>query len=129
MKRILLPLWVFCWVLPTASGCTALLLAGGAVAGYAASRDSVTLDLDEPRDRVWGAALEELRSQGSLKRENANRGRLDARIQEADVVVTLKQLTSSTVRVAVRARRHLLPKVDVAQGVAVAILRRVERGL
>ena len=87
--------------------------------------DSVTMDLDEPLDRVWRAALEELRSQGSLKRENANRRRLDARIQQADVVVTLKQLTSSTVRVVVRARKNLLPKVEVAQAVSVAILRRV----
>ena len=125
MKRIYLPLLVFCWVLPATSGCAILLVGGGAVAGYAASRDSVTMDLDEPLDRVWRAALEELRSQGSLKRENANRRRLDARIQQADVVVTLKQLTSSTVRVVVRARKNLLPKVEVAQAVSVAILRRV----
>ena len=125
MKRIYLPLLMLCWALPTTSGCAVLLVGGGAVAGYAASRDSVIMDLDEPLDRVWSAALEEIQSQGSLKRENAGRGRLDARIREADVVVTVRQLTSSTVRVVVRARKNLLPKVDVAQGVAVAILRRV----
>ena len=127
MRKNVLALLASCWILPLASGCAPLWIAGGAVAGYAASRDSVTMDLDQPRDQVWGAALEEIRTQGSLKRENLKRGRLDARIQEADVVLILKQLSPSTVRVVIRARRNLLPKVEVAQGLAVAILRRVER--
>lgn len=116
------------FLLPLLGGCAPVLLAAGAVAGYAVGRDSVLLDMDQPWDRVWSAAREEIRETGEVKRENPKRGRLDARIQEADVIVVLKQLTPSTVRVIVRARKNLLPKVDVAQKAALGIQRRVERG-
>lgn len=114
-------------VLLALSGCAPVLLAAGAVAGYAVSRDSVVLDLDHPVDRVWDAAVEEVKAAGTLKKENPKRRRLDAQIDEADVVVTVKALSPSTVRVVVRARKTLLPKPDVAQRVAFGIQRRVER--
>ena len=125
MKKIGLLLACFC--LPLCGGCAPVLLATGAVVGYAVSRDSVLLDLDQPWDRAWSAAQQEVSEQGLVKRENPKRGRLDARVEEADVVIVLKQLTPSTVRVVVRARKNLLPKVDVAQKVALGIQRRVER--
>ncbi len=124
MRRFLF----FLLCLPLLGGCAPVLLATGAVAGYAISRDSVVLDLDRPWNQVWNAAREEVKQQGAVKRENPKRGRLDARIQEADVVVVLKQLTPSTVRVVVRARKNLLPKVDVAQKVALGIQKRIENG-
>ncbi len=125
MKKIGLLLACFC--LPLCGGCAPVLLATGVVVGYAVSRDSVLLDLDQPWDRAWSAAQQEVSEQGLVKRENPKRGRLDARVEEADVVIVLKQLTPSTVRVVVRARKNLLPKVDVAQKVALGIQRRVER--
>lgn len=107
------------------SGCAPVLLAtAGVVAGYAVSRDSVTIDLDRPWDKVWAASLEETKRQGLLKREDRGRGLIDARIRETDVSVTLEQLTPSTVRLVIRARRHLLPQVEVAQRLGVAIARR-----
>ena len=123
-----LPLLLSCLGLPLCGGCAPVLIATGAVAGYAVSRDSVIVDMDHPWDRAWGAARQELSERGRIKRENPKRGRLDARIEEADVVVALKQLTPSTVRVIVRARKNLLPKVDVAQRVALGIQKRVESG-
>ena len=108
-------------------GCAPVLFAtAGAIGGYAASRDSVTIDLDKPWDRVWAACLEETKKQGVSKREDRANGRIDAKVQMADVVVTLKQLTPATVRVVVRARKNLLPQVEVAQRLGVAIARRVE---
>ena len=126
MKKIGLLLACFC--LPLCGGCAPVLLATGAVAGYAISRDSVVMDMDQPWDRVWSAAQQEVAERGQVKRENPKRGRLDARVEEADVVVALKQLTPSTVRVVTRARKNLLPKVDVAQKVALGIQRRVQQG-
>ena len=114
-----------CAFLPLGGGCAPVLIATGAVAGYAVSRDSVVMDLDKSWDDVWNAAQEEVGEQGQVKRENRERGRLDARIEETDVVVIIKQLTPSTVRVAVRARKYLLPKVDVAQRVALGIRERL----
>ena len=108
------------------SGCAPILLAtAGAVVGYAVSRDSVTLDLDRPLDRVWSACLEETKHQGTVKKQDQARGRIDAHIRRTDVVVTVDALTPSTVRVVIRARKNLLPQVEIAQRLGVGIARRV----
>ena len=108
-----------------AAGCAPVLLVTGVVAGYAVSRDCVTVDLDRPLEKVWMASLEETNRLGRVKRENKAQGRIDAQLQGADVVVTLEQLTPSTVRVVVRARKHLLPQIETAQRLGVSIARRV----
>lgn len=126
-RSVLCPLFpVFC-LLAFSTGCAPVLLAtAGAVAGYAVSKDSVTIDLDRPWDRVWASCLEEAKHLGKIKREDRVKGRIDARINEADAVVTLDQLTPATVRVVIRARKHLLPQVEVAQKLGIGIARRVE---
>ncbi|MCM8794618.1 MAG: hypothetical protein NC819_02300 [Candidatus Omnitrophica bacterium] len=107
-----------------AAGCAPLLIASaGAVAGYAVSRDSVTVDLDAAREDVWRICLEETKRYGTVKRQDALRGRIDAQIQGADTVLTLEQLTASTVRVVIRARKNLLPQLDVAQRLGIAVAR------
>ncbi len=108
------------------SGCAPVLLASaGIAAGYAVSRDSVTLDFDRQKEQVWKVCVEETQRQGMVKRVDPKSGRLDAQIQQASVVLTLEQLTPATVRVVIRARKNLLPKIEVAQRLALAIARRV----
>lgn len=117
-----------CFILTTVllAGCAPVFLAtAGAIVGYAVSRDSVTVDLDRPLDQVWSACLEETKRQGTVKRQDQARGRIDAQIRRVDVVVTVDALTPSTVRVVIRARKNLLPQVDTAQRLGVAIARRV----
>lgn len=107
-----------------ASGCAALWVAGGAAAGYALTRDSMAFSVeDRAFRRVWEAAAREARRRGTVKAEDPGKGRLDARIEGADVVVTLEQLTVTTVRVTVRARKNLLPRRGVAEQLGLAILR------
>ena len=107
------------------AGCAPVLLAFGAVGGYAISKDSVTMDLDRPMEHIWNACVEETRHQGAVKRLDPKNGRLDAQIQQASVVVTVEQLTPATVRVVIRARRNLLPRIEVAQRLAIGIARRI----
>ena len=109
-------------------GCAPMLIATGAAAGYAISRDSMVFMLEKPWMEIWQASLDEVKAQGLLKQEDVRRGRISALVQDADVSITLKQLTPSTVRVTVRARKNLLPKIDIAQALALAISKRVERG-
>ncbi len=126
MKKLL----PFCLCAALFSGCAPVLIATGAVAGYAVSRDSVMLEINESWDKIWTAVQEEVREQqGHVKRENPPKGRLDASVEGCDVTVTLKRWDDSTVRVIVRARKNLLPKVDVAQRLALGIQRRAEKGL
>ncbi len=113
-------------LVPALSGCAVLWIGGGAAAGYALTRDSMAFSVeDRSFSRVWEAALRETQSLGAVKAEDPGKGRLDARVQGADVVVTLEQLTVTTVRVKVRARKNLLPKRDVAEQLGLAILRDV----
>ena len=106
------------------SGCAALWAAGGAAAGYALTRDSLVFSVeDRAFRRVWETAAREAHRQGTVKAEDPGKGRLDARVQGADVVVTLEQLTVTTVRVTIRARKNLLPRRDVAEHLGLAILR------
>jgi hypothetical protein len=118
---VLIPLILF------GAGCAPILLVGaGAVAGYAVSRDAVTVDLDAPRGDVWRAAVEETkRLGGQIKKQDAGNGRLDAQIQKTDVVVTLEQLSPATVRVVIRARKNLMPQLELAQRLGVNIARQV----
>jgi len=102
----------------------ASLATAGAVAGYAVSRDSITVDLDHPKERIWDICVDELRRRGRIKREDRAGGRLDGMIQKADVVVTMGNLTPSAVRVVIRARKNMLPHLDVAQRLALDIARR-----
>ena len=109
------------------AGCAPVLVASGAAVGYAVSRDSVVLDMDHPADQVWTAIVEETQSVGKIKREDAQRKRVDAEVEETDLVVTLKSLTPAASRVVVRARKFLMPKPEIAQRVAFGIQRRVEQ--
>ena len=102
-------------------GCAPLLITTGALGGYAISRDSVTVDLDRSWDRVWEVSLRETKRQGHIKREDRENGRIDAQIQKTDVILTLQQLTPKTVRVVIHARKYLLPHVETAQRLGVAI--------
>ena len=103
-------------------GCAPVLfVTAGAVAGYAVSRDSVTVDLDLPMEQVWIACLEETKRLGRTRQEDRVNRRIDAKIQDTDVVVSLQQLTPSTVRVLIRARKNLLPQLEVAQRLGIAI--------
>ncbi len=126
-KSVFCSLFSVFYLLVSCAGCAPILLAtAGAVAGYAVSKDSVTIDLDRSWDRVWASCLEEAKHLGKIKREDRVKGRIDARINEADAVITLDQLTPATVRVVIRARKRLLPQVEVAQKLGIGIARRVE---
>ncbi len=124
-NRVFVVLFVMCAAAAT-PGCVPLVFVGaGAVVGYAVSRDSVTLDMDRPADKVWAACTEEVRRSGRIKREDRPNGRLEGQIQKADIVISMEPLTEATVRVVIRARKNLLPQLEVAQKLAVAIARRV----
>jgi hypothetical protein len=115
------------WALPLLVGCAPVLVAAGAAVGYAASRDSVTVALDHPMEMVWEAVVEEVRLLGKVKREDPKRRRVEGRVEGADVVITLKPLTVSTVRAVVRARQNLLPRPDIAQRIGFGLVRRIEK--
>ena len=111
------------------AGCPAapfLLLAGaGGVAGYAVSKDMVELTVEQPYDKVWDVALDETKRTGLLKDVNQETGRIEATYQGTHIVVTLERVTETAVKVVVKARKHMLPQIDLAQRLASRVARRL----
>ena len=116
-------LWATVWLSTT--GCAAVVLGAGAVAGYAVSRDHVELMVERPFDQVWLAALEETKRAGLLKDVNKDTGRIEAVSQGTHITVTLEPVSETTIKVLVRARKHLLPTIEVAQRLATRLARRL----
>lgn len=101
------------------------LLGVGSVVGYAVSRDYVELTVEQPYDKVWSAALEETKRTGLLKDINQDTGRIEATAQGTHLVVTLERLTETTVKVIIKARKHMLPQIETAQRLATRLAKRL----
>ena len=100
------------------SGCALLLVGAGVAGGYAISKDSVRNVFDLPKDRVYEQSLAVVKEMGLVKLEDRAHGLIKADVQDADITITLRQLTKKTVELKVKGRSHFsLPKVDVAQEV------------
>ncbi len=108
------------------SGCAVLLVGAGAAGGYAVSRDSVVDHLDRSRDAVYRASLEVAQAMGLVTLEDGKRGVIQATVENANVRITVRQLTTKTVELKIRARSKLMmPKVEVAQRVYAGIKERL----
>lgn len=108
------------------AGCAAVALVGvGSVAGYAVSRDHVELTVEQPYDKVWDVALDETKRTGLLKDVNQETGHIEATYQGTHIVVTLERVTETAVKVVVKARKHMLPQIDLAQRLASRMARRL----
>jgi len=112
------------------SGCAAVLIGAGAAGGYAISNDSVKNAFDRSPRQVYRHSLAVVKKMGETTMEDVKNHRIEARVQEVNVVVTIKSLTKQTVELEVSARNKLLmPRVDVAQEVYNAIVERMSRSL
>jgi hypothetical protein len=108
------------------SGCAALLIGAGAVGGYAVSKDSVRNQFDLPRDRVFQESLAVAKDMGFVTLEDRARGKIEVKIQDANVKISVTQLTKKAVELKVKARNSLLmPEIDVAQAVYTKIVERL----
>lgn len=111
---------------PALSGCAVLLLGAGAAGGYAVSRDSVVDHLERSREVVYRASLAVAQSMGQVTLESPKQGVVQATIDDANVRITIRQVTTNTVELRIRARNKLLmPKVEVAQRVTARIKDRL----
>ena len=107
------------------SGCPVILVGAGAAGGYALSKDSVKNHFDLSKDKVYNRSLDVAKKMGQVTLEDSKNGLIKAHIKDADVTITVKQVTKKSVALKVSARdKVLLPKVDVAQEVYTAIIEK-----
>lgn len=127
MKRINTVFWVplLSFFL---SGCVYLVVGSvGALGGYIVSPDTVEGVADAELPQVWDTAKDVVSIMGIVESETKSGGLLNARIQGAQVTVLVTQSGSATVKVSVKARKHYLPKISLAQDIFVKIMSRLKK--
>ncbi len=108
------------------SGCVYLAIGGvGALGGYIASPDTVEGLAESGTDQVWDTAVEVVSIMGLIESKNETGGVIKARINGAGVTVIIVEMSSSSVKLGVKARKNYLPKISLAQDVFVKIMSRV----
>jgi hypothetical protein len=109
------------------SGCALFLLGAGAAGGYAISKDEIEGMTDVSYNKIWNAANQVVRRKGIAVLSNHEQGRLEADIENSKVEVQLDQVTKSTVRLRVKARRanNLFPNIKLAQRLFTDIFKQV----
>lgn len=110
-------------VLPL-NGCVYLVVGSiGAFGGYVASPDTVEgTVLDRSYPVVWEKSAQVASMMGMIDDRNEAGGMLSARIQGASVKITLFQLGADSVKISVKARKGVLPRIKIAQDVYVKIV-------
>ncbi len=108
------------------NGCIYLAIGGvGALGGYIVSPDTVEGLAESDTEQVWDTAVEIVSIMGLVESKNEAGGVLKAKINGASVTVMVLEMSSSSVKLSVKARKHYLPKISLAQDVFVKIMSRV----
>ena len=95
-------------------GCVACLVGAGVAGGIAISKDSAKLEKDVSYDRAWRVTHDTLTNMGMVSLRDKQAGKIEAQVQGAKVNVTVSKITSSATRIKVKARKNLMPNVDLA---------------
>lgn len=116
---------VFCFL---ASGCVYVIAGGvGVLGGYAMSPDTVEGETESDYDTLWDAATEILSIMGTVNTKDYKLGTVDGTVSGARVTIDLSQVSSSEVRLRVKARKNMLPDIKSAQDIFVKIKNRAKQ--
>lgn len=113
-------------VLLNISGCV-FIIAGtvGAVGGYAITRDTIQGEYDAKYDNAWKSALETCDTLGFITTKDTYKGTIEALVERAKVKVEITQLTQKAIRVKVKARKGIFPRMGIAEKVFVKIVQKL----
>ena len=98
-------------------GCAAVLVGAGVAGGIAISEDTAKLETDTSFDRAWRVTYNIVKSMGVITKSDRDSGKIEAVIQDSKVDAKVVPMTSRTVRIEVKARKNLLPNMDLAMRV------------
>lgn len=125
LKQIFL-MSISCILLATLSGCI-FIVAGsvGAVGGYAITRDTIQGEYDANYSRAWKSALEVSGILGRVVTKNTTKGVIDAEVDKAKIKIEITQLTPEAIRLKVKARKGIFPRLGTAEKVFVKIVQQL----
>ena len=107
------------------TGCAAVLIGAGVAGGFAISKDTAKLERDTSYRRAWSASLDVIEDMGVVESHDKTAGTIEATVQGAKINATVSQLTDSTVQVTVKARKNLLPKINLAMDIVNRIGKKI----
>lgn len=98
------------------SGCAVFLVGAGVTGGYAISKDTIEGVVEKPLGRVYGASRDVMIKEGFIRIEDKAHGMIEGEVRKSEVNIEVKQLTQSTVRIQVKARKgyKLIPDMKLA---------------
>ena len=102
-----------------------MLVGMGAAGGYAVSRDSIRNTFELAASHLYRISRETIGELGFVSLEDEPHGLIKASVQDTHVTVTIKPVSERAVELTVKARRFLLPKIDIAQTVYNRIIQRL----
>jgi hypothetical protein len=108
------------------NGCIFLIASGvGAVGGYAITRDTIQGEYDARYSDAWKSAIHICDMLGTVTSRDSNKGTLEAAVDQAKVKVEIMQLTPESVRIKVKARKGIFPRLGTAERVFVKIVQQL----
>ena len=109
------------------NGCI-VIVAGtlGAVGGYVVSPDTVEGITNRTFDEVVGAVEDVVGIMGTIQDKSRVGGYFLAIVQGNKVTINVSQASKTAVKLTVKARRLVFPRITIAQEVYVKIMKKIE---
>lgn len=96
------------------SGCVLFVLGAGAAGGLAATHDKVHLQFDTDFENGWKITHKALDFMGIINSQDKAAGTILATIEESNVVAKVTVIGQSSIQIEVKARKNMLPNLDLA---------------
>ena len=109
------------------SGCGVVVIAGlGALGGYVISPDSVEGIVGYSESEIFASAGDILSIMGTVSERSKGMGHIEANLSGVRVTVDVIPQSKSSTKLKVKARKWILPKLNVAQDVYMKTVRRLQ---
>lgn len=108
-------------------GCVYLVVGGAAaLGGYAISPDTIEGVIENKNaEDMYAASVDIVSIMGLIEEKNEIAGVLIAKVQGAHVTITIEEPASESVKLRIKARRGMMPKIKLAQDLYAKILAKV----
>ncbi|MFH1201498.1 MAG: hypothetical protein V1674_01250 [Candidatus Omnitrophota bacterium] len=85
-------------------------------------KDSVQQDVNVPLAKLYSKCLEVLKLNGKITKEDSAKGIINAKVNDVNIKVRLKELSATSSSITISARKYMLPKAEIASGILYKVL-------
>ena len=110
------------------SGCIALFLGAGVAGGIAISQDTIRLQYNCNTQKAYKATHDSLDHMGIINSEDQKANKIEATVEDSHITARIIPVTHNSTRIEVKARKNLLPNLDLASKIINDINGRLHAG-